>query len=120
KWRMIAMGMADEDVAHGPSVDRIDQRRQMRLVLRAGVDYRQIVAAEDIAVGAMEGEWAWIVGRQSQHTGSCFDRLAASRFKTGVEFQCHAVPSRWRQSKRLPLSMEAHIREPMVLSRHGS
>ena len=65
--RMVAMGVADEDVADRPPADRRKQRGKMRLVVGPGIDHRQIVAADDIAVGAVEGERAGIVRRQPPH-----------------------------------------------------
>ena len=42
-----------------------EQRGKMRLVVGAGIDHRQPVAADDIAVGAVEGERAGIVRRHA-------------------------------------------------------
>ncbi len=42
---MIAMGMGDEDMRHGLAAHRIEQRRDVRVVERAGIDDRDAAAA---------------------------------------------------------------------------
>ena len=61
--RMIAMGVGDEDMRDGLAAHRVEQRRDMGLVERAGIDDGDTAAPDDVAHRALEGERAWIVGR---------------------------------------------------------
>ncbi len=61
---MIAMRVADEDVADRPAGDRRDKRVEMLVVLRPGIDDRQFMLADEIAVRAVKGERAGIFGGQ--------------------------------------------------------
>ena len=56
--RMIAMGVGDEDVGHGLAAHRVEQRRDMGVVVRAGIEDRDFAAADDVAHRALEGERA--------------------------------------------------------------
>ena len=46
---VIAMGMGDEDRLDFLALDRGEERREMRIVLRAGIDDRDRAFADDIA-----------------------------------------------------------------------
>ena len=59
---MIAMGMGDENVADGFAAHGVEQRRDMRVVVGAGIEDRHFAAADDVAHRAFEGERAGIVG----------------------------------------------------------
>ena len=65
--RMVAMGVGDEDVRHGLAAHRIEQRRDMGVVVRAGIEDRHLAAADDVADRALEGERARIVGGHRAH-----------------------------------------------------
>ena len=84
------MGMADKDVAHRPSADCRDQRREMRLVLRTRIDDADRVAPDHIAVGAVKGEWAGIVHRHPQDIVAEWHGMAVFGAERGVEGQGHA------------------------------
>ena len=83
--RVVAMRVADEDMADRPAVDGAEQSRQMIGVVRAGIDDRQAVPADDVAVGAVEGERAGIVDGQPPDSRRDLDRFAIMWFKPGVE-----------------------------------
>ncbi len=60
---VVAVRVGDEDVAHAALADGGEDGLVMRGVVGAGIDERQIVAAaDDVGVGALEGERARIVG----------------------------------------------------------
>ena len=67
--RMIAMGMGDENVGYGFAAHRIEQRGNMGVVLRTGIDDRDLAAADDVAHRALEGERARIIGDDGAHAG---------------------------------------------------
>src|SRR5438552_3506985 len=90
--RMVAVGMADEDVADRPAADRREQRRQMLIVVRPRIDHRERLAADEIAVGAVEGERARVSGGDALHIRRHRDRLAIGGIEAGVEFKRHAGP----------------------------
>src|SRR5204863_2368408 len=47
--RMVAVGVGDEDMAHRLAADSIEQRSRMRLVVRTGIDDRDVALADDVA-----------------------------------------------------------------------
>ena len=65
--RMVAMGVGDEDVRHRLAAHRVEQRRDMGVVVGAGIEDRHLAAADDVADRALEGERARIVGRHRTH-----------------------------------------------------
>ena len=115
---MVAMRVADEDMADRPPADRRKQRGKMGVVVGPGIDHRQIVAPDDVAVGAVEGERPGIVGRQPPHAGRDLDRLAV----VGFEPRCR-IPeptcSGWASGDGsvLPLNTEARYAETRRHSR---
>ena len=60
--RMIAVGMGDENVGDGFAAHGVEQRGDMGVVVRPGIDDRDLAAADDVAHRALEGERAGIVG----------------------------------------------------------
>ena len=54
------MRMGDEDMGDGLAVERLQQRVDMILLLRAGIDHRDLAVADDVGAGALEGERAGI------------------------------------------------------------
>src|SRR5690606_23453334 len=87
--RVIAMGVADEDMADRPAADRRQQGGQVLLVVRAGIEDGQRLPADDVAVGAVKGEGAGIGRGDADHVRRHRDRLSVRRRKTRVEFKCH-------------------------------
>ena len=67
--RMIAMGMGDEDVADGFAAHRVKQRRDMGVVVGAGIEDGDFAAADDVAHRALEGERPRIIGDHRAHAG---------------------------------------------------
>ncbi len=58
--RVVVMRVGDEDVGDGLAVERLQQRVDMVLLLRAGIDHRDLAVADDVGAGALEGERAGI------------------------------------------------------------
>ena len=77
--RMVAMGVGDENVGHGLAAHGIEQRRDMGVVVRAGIEDRDFAAADDVADRAFEGERARIVGDHGPHAGRDFGRPGPAR-----------------------------------------
>ncbi len=65
--RMVAMRMGDEDVRDRLAAHGIEQRRDVGVVVGAGVKDRDLAAADDVADRACEGERAGIVGHDRPH-----------------------------------------------------
>src|SRR5690606_36342611 len=86
KRRMVAVGVRDNDVADGCCTDRLHKRFEMRIILRPRINDREGLFANQIGVGAVEGEGAWIVDRDATDTGGDFNGVAVVRFKFLVEF----------------------------------
>ena len=61
--RMVAMSVGDEDVRHRLAAHRVEQRRDMGIVVGAGIEDRHLAATDDVADRALERERAGIVGR---------------------------------------------------------
>ena len=53
---VIAMGMGDEDRLDCLALDRVEDRLEMRIVVRSRIDDRDRASADDIGAGAVEGE----------------------------------------------------------------
>src|SRR3954451_2315028 len=66
-WRMVAVGVRDEDMAHCFAAHRIEQRGRVRRVIRTGIDDRHVALAYDVADRASEGERARIVTEHASH-----------------------------------------------------
>ena len=54
--------MRDEDVRDGLAAHGIKQRRDVRRIVRARIDDRDLAAAHDVADRPLEGEWPRVVG----------------------------------------------------------
>ena len=61
------MGVGDENVRHGFAAHRVEQRRDMGVVVGAGIEDRHLAAADDVADGTLERERTGIVGRHRAH-----------------------------------------------------
>ena len=66
------MGMGDENMRHGLAAHGVQQRFRMRLVVRPGIDDRDLALAHDVADRAGEGERARIVAENPPHAGAGF------------------------------------------------
>jgi hypothetical protein len=91
--RMVGMGVGDEHRLDRPPADRLQETLQMRLIIRAGIDDRQRMVADQIAVGAVESEWPRIGRCQPPDRGLVKnpDQIAIMRFEGGDEI--HDRPS---------------------------
>ena len=65
--RMIAVGMGDENMGDGFAAHGIEQRRDMGVVVGAGIEDRDLAAADDVAHRTLEGERARIIGDDGAH-----------------------------------------------------
>ena len=64
---VIAMGMGDENGLDPLAVDRGEQRGEMRIVVGARIDDRDLALAHDIGAGAIEGEGRGVRRHQAAH-----------------------------------------------------
>ena len=83
--RMIAVGVGDEDMRHGLAAHRVEQRRRMGLIIRAGIDDRDLAGADDVTDRAGEGERARIVAEHAPHAGADLLDHAGLQGKVAVE-----------------------------------
>ena len=73
--RMVAMGVGDKNVGDGLAAHGVEQRRDVRVVVRTRIEDRDFAAADDVADRALEGE-----------TGpDCWRRWRARRGATSVD-----------------------------------
>src|SRR4029077_7922111 len=86
---MVAVGMGDQDMRHGFTAYRIEQRSCMGLIRRTRIDDRDLAPAHDVAHRAGEGERAGIVAQDAPHAGPCF--LDDSRRKREVAVEGDVV-----------------------------
>jgi hypothetical protein len=63
--RMVAMGVGDQDARHGLAGEGVNQCCPMRGVVGAGIDDGDLAGADDIGVGAGEGERSRIAADQA-------------------------------------------------------
>src|SRR5580658_4381229 len=61
------MGVGDEDMRHRFAAHGVEQRRDMGVVVRPGIEDRHVAAADDVADRALERERARIVGGHRAH-----------------------------------------------------
>ena len=108
------MCMGDEDMAHRPATDGLEQGCQMRLVFRAWIDDGQRVGADDIAVRPVEGKRTGVVDGDARDPRRDRDRLAMGGFELHVEFWRGHCSERAMEKPQgeLPLITERHIRKP--------
>ncbi len=83
--RMVAVGVGNEDMRHGLAAHGVQQRLGMRLVVRAGIDDRDLASAHDVADRAGEGERARIVAKHPPHAGPRLVDDAGLKRKVAVE-----------------------------------
>ena len=63
------MGVGDDDVGHRLAAHGVEQRLDVLLVERAGIDDRDLAAPDDVAQRSLEGERARIVDEDAPHAG---------------------------------------------------
>ena len=83
--RMVAMGVGDKNMRHGLAAHRIEQRRDVRRIVRAGIDDRDLAAPDDVAQRTLERERARIVGQNAPHAGRAFLRNPGARSRRSVK-----------------------------------
>ena len=82
--RMIAVRMGDENMRDRFAAHRVEDRGDVRGVVRAGIEDRDLAAADDIADRALEGERPGIVGDDRAHAGRDLLRPAGHEVKDFV------------------------------------
>src|SRR5690349_6559963 len=78
---MIAVAMGDEDVRDALARECAFQRRDMLAEIGSGIDHRDVLAADDVDAGALEGEGSRIVGDDAADQGRDGDKLAIVRLE---------------------------------------
>src|SRR4029079_931484 len=58
---MVAMRVRDKDVRHRLAAHRIEQRSDVRLIVRTRIDDRDLASPDDVADRTLEGERAGVV-----------------------------------------------------------
>lgn len=88
---VVAMGVGAEDRRDRAAADRVEQRSEMRRVVRAGIDHRHILPAHQIGLRAGIGEGRRI-GRQHARHQRGKPHQRAGREVVQVEGSCHNQP----------------------------
>ncbi len=93
--RVIAVGVADQDMADTPVTDRPHQRLEMRIVFRSGVQHGDgLAGADDVAVGAVKGEGRGVVAGQALNARCDRNRVPMVRLELQIEGRaCPSVSS---------------------------
>jgi len=84
---MVAMGVRDEDLADGAAGGGLQDGGRVGLVGGAGIDDRELRHADEVSVGALEGEGARIAGDDAHDAGTDRRRLAIGEMHGGLERQ---------------------------------
>ena len=87
--RMVPVGMGHENMADRTSGNGLDQRVELRVVVRARVYDRQRVPTNHIAVRAVEGERPGIVHSQAQNIFRDRNCLAIGWSERRIECERH-------------------------------
>ena len=97
---MVAVGVRDDDMRDGLAAHGVEQRLDMVGQVRAGIDDRDLPAADDVAAGAGEGVGAGIVGDDPAHERAHRDAGAGADREIEVEGEVggHAVSGEWRMA----------------------
>ena len=64
---MVAVGVGDENVRHRLVAHGVEQRGDMRRIVRTRIDDGDLAAADDVAHRPLEGERAGIVRHHAAH-----------------------------------------------------
>src|SRR5262245_47127393 len=87
---VVVMGVGDEDMRDRPPARRPQDGRQMRLIIGAGIDQGKRAGADEIGVGALEGEVIGVVGDDAHDTGGELAWLAVGEVHRRLEGQSFA------------------------------
>ena len=79
------MGVGDDDMGHRLAAHRVEQRIDVPLVERAGIDDRDLAAPDDVAQRPLEGERARIVDEDAPHARHDLLDDAGSEIEGAVE-----------------------------------
>jgi hypothetical protein len=82
---MVAMGVGDQNMRHGFTAHRVEQRRDVPRVRGPGIDDRDPAATDDIAQRSPEGEGTGIVGEDAPHPWRDFIDHAGRKVENLVE-----------------------------------
>jgi hypothetical protein len=78
--------MGNKNMADGFTPHRVQNRRQMSLIIRTRIDDRNISMAHNKCIRALEGERARVVAGDSAKQGRKLNGLSERRFKICIEF----------------------------------
>src|SRR5215475_12883869 len=84
---VVMMRVGDEDMRDRPPAGRPQDGRQMRLIIGAGIDQGERAGADQIGVGALEGEVIGVVGDDAHDTGGELAWLAVGEVHRRLEGQ---------------------------------
>src|SRR5512143_1308543 len=82
---MIAMRVGDEYMRHAFSAHGIEQRTDVRGIIRAGIDDCHLIAPEDVAHGSFERERTRVIGHDPPQARHRFIHHAGREFEILVE-----------------------------------
>ena len=83
--RMVAVRVGHKNVRHSFAAHRIEQRRDVVVVERAGIDDGDMSAADDVGERPLERERARIVGKQPPHAWDDFLHHARCKVERLIE-----------------------------------
>src|SRR6516165_1601324 len=87
---MIAMSVSDENVGDGLAAHGVEQRGDMRLIKRSGIDDRDLALSDDVGDRSLVGERARIIRKQAPHPWLRLLDLAGDEVERLVEGDvCH-------------------------------
>ena len=107
--RMVVVGMGDQDMRHRLAAHGVQQRLGVRLVVRAGIDDRDLALADDVADRAGEGEGARIVAENPPHARAGF--VDDTRFEREVTVERDVFVIGFGHG-RMPVCSTALLAEP--------
>src|SRR5207244_2769989 len=82
---VIAMRVCDNDVRDRLAPHRIEERLDMCIVKRAGIDDGNTTSSDNVAHCSLEGERSWIVAEQTTHARINLLDLAGRKVEALVE-----------------------------------
>ena len=80
------MRMGNKNMVDGFTPHRVQNRRQMPIIIRARINDRNISVAHDKCIRALEGERAGVIAGDSAKKGRKLNSLSERGFKIGIEF----------------------------------
>ena len=90
--RMVNMGVGDDNMRDLPPVNRGYYGFEMAFIYRPRVNYRNIPVADNISIGAVESERAFVGRGNALHSGRNFHGLPVGRIKLGSKIRAgHSI-----------------------------